>query len=48
LVACRYGEHRSGVADAAIVDAYERAADVALAEIVANTSRTLKDSLEHP
>jgi hypothetical protein len=32
----------------AIVDAYEHAADVALAEIVANTSRTLQDSLEHP
>jgi cholesterol transport system auxiliary component len=32
----------------AIVDAYERAADAALAEIVANTSRTLSDSSEHP
>jgi cholesterol transport system auxiliary component len=31
----------------AIVDAYERAADAALAEIVANTSRTLMDDLEH-
>ncbi len=33
---------------AAIVDAYERAADAALAEIVANTSRMLKDDSEHP
>jgi cholesterol transport system auxiliary component len=32
----------------AIVDAYERAADAALAEIVTNTSRTLNASLEHP
>jgi len=32
----------------AIVDAYERAADAALAEIVTKTSRTLKDTLEHP
>ncbi len=33
---------------AAIVDAYERAADAALAEIVADTSRMLKDDSEHP
>jgi ABC-type uncharacterized transport system auxiliary subunit len=33
---------------AAIVDAYQRAADAALAEIVTGTSRTLKDNLEHP
>jgi ABC-type uncharacterized transport system auxiliary subunit len=31
----------------AIVDAYERAAGAALAEIVKGTSRTLSDSLEH-
>jgi ABC-type uncharacterized transport system auxiliary subunit len=31
----------------AIVEAYERAADAALAQIVAGTSRTLADTLEH-
>lgn len=41
-------ETASGNRLTAIVDAYERAANAALAQIVAGTERALTDNLEHP